>query len=131
MGTPLRMVAIVMAGALALAGPLAPLAAAQQPAQPGQPDLYKEAMKATTAQAAGPDERVYEVAATVTNVFLVPGRAITCMFGGAFGVLVLFATFGTGYKVAAAAAQEGCGGKWTITADDLRPADNWPVRETN
>jgi hypothetical protein len=34
---------------------------------------------------------------------------------------VLAATFGTAYRAASAAVHEGCGGRWTVTGDDLRP----------
>jgi len=57
----------------------------------------------------------------VTNIFLVPGRAITCGLGGIVGVAVLAVTLGTGYKAASAVWHEGCGGKWTVSADDIRP----------
>jgi hypothetical protein len=105
--------------ALLLAGPLVPSAGAQQPAQPPAPDLFQETLKAERD-----DERskgVYDAGAVAVNVFLVPGRAITCVLGGAVGVVVLGATLGTGYRAAAAAFHEGCGGKWVVTGDDLRP----------
>ena len=57
----------------------------------------------------------------MTNVFLIPGRAITCTLGAGLGVVVLALTFGTGYKTAAGAFDEGCGGKWIVTGDDLKP----------
>ena len=34
---------------------------------------------------------------------------------------MLAATFGTAYRAASAAFHEGCGGKWMVTGDDLRP----------
>jgi hypothetical protein len=37
------------------------------------------------------------------------------------GLVVLAATFGTAYRAASAAVHEGCGGKWMVTGDDLRP----------
>jgi hypothetical protein len=64
---------------------------------------------------------MYTAGAVVTNVFLVPGRAITCALGATLGVLVLAATFGTQYKTAAGAMDEGCGGKWIVNGDDLKP----------
>ena len=50
-----------------------------------------------------------------------PGRAITCVLGGAVGLAVLGGTLGTGYRPASAAVHEGCGGKWLVSGDDLRP----------
>ena len=37
------------------------------------------------------------------------------------GIALLAATFGTAYRAASGAVHEGCGGKWTVTGDDLRP----------
>jgi hypothetical protein len=99
------------------APPPMPPAAASQPAQP---DLFQETLKAEQRRA----ERkhgMYTAGAVVTNVFLVPGRAITCALGATLGVLVLAATFGTQYKTAAGAMDEGCGGKWIVNGDDLKP----------
>jgi hypothetical protein len=102
-----------------LAGPLAPMAGAQQPAPPAQPDLFQESLK---TQRTGTEHRgAYAAGAVVTNIFLVPGRAITCGLGGVVGVAVLAATLGTGYRAASAVWHEGCGGKWVVSGDDLRP----------
>jgi hypothetical protein len=105
-------------GALLLAGPLAPVAGAQQPTQPA-PDLFQESFKAQ--QEAERSRGAYNAGAVAVNVFLVPGRAITCVVGGAVGLAALLATFGTGYRFASEAVHEGCGGKWMVTGDDLRP----------
>lgn len=91
------------------------------PAAPlAQPDLFQEALK-SEARASGAKQVLYEAGAVVTNVFLIPGRAITCTLGAGLGVVVLALTFGTGYKTAAGAFDEGCGGKWIVTGDDLKP----------
>jgi hypothetical protein len=106
--------------ALLLAGPLAPLAGAQQPTTPpATPDLFQETLKAE--QDSERSRGTYDAGAVAVNVFLVPGRAITCLLGGVVGVVALAATFGTGYRAASAAVHEGCGGKWVVTGDDLRP----------
>ena len=105
-------------GALLLAGPLAPVAGAQQPTQPA-PDLFQESFKAQ--QEAERSRGAYNAGAVAVNVFLVPGRAITCVLGGTVAVVGLLATLGTGYRFASAAVHEGCGGKWIVTGDDLRP----------
>jgi hypothetical protein len=105
-----------------LAGPLAPIAGAQQPTQPAQPpapDLFQETLKAE--QEAERSRGLYDAGAVAVNVFLVPGRAITCFLGGVVGVALLAATFGTGYRATSAVVHEGCGGKWMVTGDDLRP----------
>ena len=121
MTTRTRVVSALL-GALLLAGPLAPIAGAQQPAAPPPqpaPDLFQEQLKAQ--QEAERSRGAYDAGAVAVNGFLVPGRAITCVLGGAVGVVALAATFGTGYRFASAAVHEGCGGKWLVTGDDLRP----------
>ncbi len=112
-----RVVAGLLAAVL-LVGPLASIAGAQQPTQPA-PDLFQEQLKAQ--QDADRNRGSYDAGAVAVNVFLVPGRAITCMLGGVAGIVALAATFGTAYRAASAAVHEGCGGKWIVTGDDLRP----------
>ena len=102
-------------------GAPAPAPVAPPPtAQPAQPDLFQEALKAQT-RGEGAKAGLYAAGAVVTNIFLVPGRVITCTLGAGLGVAVLAVTFGTGYKAAAGAFDEGCGGKWIVSGDDLRP----------
>jgi hypothetical protein len=115
--TRTRVVSALLA-TLLLAGPLAPLAGAQQPTQP-PPDLFQETLKAQRDEERS--RGTYNAAAGVVNVFLVPGRAITCAVGGVVGVAVLALTFGTAYRAASDAWHEGCGGRWTVTGEDLRP----------
>lgn len=116
--TRTRMVSALLA-ALLLAGPLTPLAGAQQPTQPPAPDLFQETLKAERESERSRGS--YDAGAVAVNVFLVPGRAITCLLGSVVGIVALAATLGTGYRAASAAVHEGCGGKWMVTGDDLRP----------
>ncbi len=118
MKTGARVVSALLVMAL-LGGPLASLAGAQQPAQPPAPDLFQESLKAERATAQ--QSSAYDAGAIVTNVFLVPGRAITCGLGGIVGVGVLALTLGTAYKAASAVWHEGCGGRCTVTGEDIRP----------
>ena len=111
MKTGVRFVAAALV-AVILAGAVPPVARAQQPAQ--QPGMMQEQMKTS-------DDTVYEVGANVFNAFYVPGKAITCTAGGVVALAVLLITFGTGYKAAAGTINEGCGGRWALTADDLKP----------
>jgi len=113
-----RLISALLVTAL-LAGPLAPLTFAQQPAQPPAPDLFQETLKAD--RGVPEHSKAYETGAVITNIFLVPGKAITCGLGGVVGVALLAATLGTAYKAASSVWHEGCGGRWTVTADDLRP----------
>jgi hypothetical protein len=141
MKTHTRVVSALLVAVL-VGGPLSTLASAQQPAQPPAPavqqppaaqppaaqppavqppapDLFQESLKAerTTPR----QSRAYDAGAVVTNVFLVPGRAITCGIGALLGVGVLAVTLGTAYRASSAVWNEGCGGKWVVTGDDLRP----------
>jgi len=113
-----RPIALAVVLSLALAGPLAPLASAQQPAEP-KPDVMQEAMKASART--DPDKGAYDVGAGVANVFYVPGKVALCGMSGVFSAVLLAVTFGNAYKEAAGVAREGCGGKWTLVGDDLRP----------
>jgi len=127
MKTHTRVVSVLLVAVL-LGGPLATLAGAQQPAQPPAPaaqppapDLFQETLKAE--RAATRQSGVYDAGAVVTNIFLVPGRAITCAAGAVLGVGLLAVTLGTAYRAASAVWHEGCGGKWAVTGEDLRPGN--------
>ena len=129
---------------LALSGPLAPFAGAQQPSappRPGQPDVFQEPLKTTAQVPPGSpsyqppptmepvstkpadttlDEKFYERFASVATGFLIPGRAFTCGLGGIVAGGLLLFTLGSAYRAATRVMEEGCGGKWKVTADDLR-----------
>jgi hypothetical protein len=121
-----RFLTSIVVAALVLTGPLAPMAHAQQPAQPAQqpgqpaqPDLFQETLKAQ--RASDRSQGYYDAGAVAVNAFLIPGRAITCVAGVALGGALLAVTFGSGYRAASYITQEGCGGKWVVKGDDLRP----------
>jgi hypothetical protein len=136
-----RIVAASMVASLLVAGPLAPMAVAQQPApaQPAQPDMFREVPKthsgyqptpaeqALEAERVPVNDRFYEVAAGVATSVLIPGKAITCVLGSGIGFAMLALTFGSGYRAATRIAEEGCAGKWIVGADDIRP-DTAPIR---
>jgi hypothetical protein len=126
MTTAFRLVAIVVALSMMLAGPLAPLAFAQQSAPPSSSDAYQERLQVSQEESAA-----YEAGAPIVNAFYIPGKAILCGLGGAVGLGVLLLTFGSGYKAAAAVAREGCGGKWAVTGDDLKPDRSWSSPQSN
>lgn len=108
-----RSTSLGLAVALILAGPLAPVAWAQQPM------LYEEAVKAKPPAEPGP---AHEMGAVVVNVVHVPGKAILCTLGGVVGFVTLIATAGSSYRTAARLMNEGCGGPWAITAKDFQAA---------
>lgn len=152
-----RLLTSIVIAAFALAGPLAPLAHAQQSdqpselaqatqpappvqaappaqpaplpaqpvpspapaAQPPQPDLFQETLKAQ--RTSDRSQGLYTAEAVVVSTFLVPGKAITCVAGGTVGIALLALSFGTGYRAASYMFHEGCGGKWIVKGDDLRP----------
>jgi hypothetical protein len=92
--------------------------------------VFQEALKTAPPverDGAPLSENSYNMVAGLANVFLFPGRIITCTLGTGVSVGVLALTFGTGYRAAAAAVEEGCGGKWAVTGADLMP-DGGPSR---
>lgn len=111
-----RSIALAVVLSLVVSGPLAPLAAAQQPAQP---DLMQEAVKTTQRTQDG--SGLYDVGAGLANVAYIPGKVFVCGLGVVAGTVLLLISLGSGYRAAAAAGEEGCGGKWVLTGDDLRP----------
>jgi hypothetical protein len=123
-----RILTVVMALAVLATGPLAPLAAAQQPTQTPPPP---EPMPQPMAPPPPPDvpeqeshlgeSAAYSVGAGIANVFYIPGKGLLCGVGGAVGIFILFISLGSAPRPAAYFAREGCGGKWILTGDDLRP----------
>jgi hypothetical protein len=112
-----RVVAVWLAGALLLAGPLAPVAAAQQ---------APAAVDPTVPQTMPRRPDAYDVGAGVATVLRAPFNVALCALGGALGLGLFALTLGSGYRPAARIAEEGCGGPWVIRGDDLRPHDDVP-----
>jgi hypothetical protein len=72
----------------------------------------------------GDHDGAYAAGAVAVNVFYVPGRAIMCGLGTAFGVVFLGLTFGSAYRQAKFFFEEGCvEGPWVLDGDDLRRAN--------
>ncbi|MBI3636338.1 MAG: hypothetical protein HY216_09005 [Candidatus Rokubacteria bacterium] len=100
------------------------------PAPQPAPDLFAESMK-TTAPVARFD--AYDVGSVAINMARAPLKIGLCVVGLAAGAAVLGVSLGTAHRAAAAAVNEGCGGKWFISGDDLRPDrvhDTWPDRQS-
>ena len=90
--------------------------AAQPPAQqamPQQPEPLRESRMAESA--------AYNVGAGIANIFYIPGKCILCAAGVTSGVLIMLFTIGSAPRPAAYFAREGCGGRWYLVGDDLRP----------
>ena len=131
MKTGIRILAVMVAFAVLTTGPLAPLAAAQQPA-PQSPPPATPMQQAPQPMAQPPQDipepeshlaesAAYNVGAGIANVFYIPGKGLLCGLGGAVGIFILVVTLGSAPRPAAYFAREGCGGKWILTGDDLRP----------
>jgi hypothetical protein len=139
--TASRILTVVVALSLLASGPLAPLAMAQQPAQPAQPPQQQPMPQPEPLPAAQPAQPVviqpdvpeqdsrtaetaaYNAGAIVADVFYIPGKALLCGLGGMVGIAILIISIGSAPRPAAYFAREGCGGKWVLTGDDLRPDD--------
>ena len=121
-----RILTVVVALAMLATGPLAPLAAAQQPAPSSPPPAPAQPVAQQPQDMPQEDPReaettAYNVGAGIANVFYIPGKVILCGLGGAVGISILIISIGSAPRPAAYFAREGCGGKWILTGDDLRP----------
>jgi hypothetical protein len=130
MKTGLRILAVMVSLVTLVTGPLAPLASAQQPTPmppptpgaqqppPPPPPVVQDIPRQDPRES---ESAAYDVGAGIANVFYVPGKGFLCALGGAVGILILIVSFGSQPKTAAFFAREGCGGKWLLTGDDIRP----------
>ena len=103
-----KVMSAVLMMLLVLSGPLGPLAWAQEKSE-GQMAPAKA------------DDGAWELAAGVTNVIAIPGHAFLCGFAALTGTAALLITFGTQHETAGRIWNEGCSGKWTVTAADVKP----------
>ena len=149
MKTGMRILAIAVSFLMLMTGPLAPIAFAQQPS-PVQPEPVAQQPPMTqpepvaqqppptqpepVAQQPAPqpmpeplresrmaESAAYNVGAGIANVFYIPGKCILCAAGVASGVFIMLVTIGSAPRPAAYFAREGCGGRWYLVGDDLRP----------
>ena len=128
----IRAVAVSVMLSLAGAGPLASLAAAQQPVAPpaqtappaqpaAPPQMFQEDVKPVAPPQRGID--IYDVGAVAATAFAFPFKAAICAIGIGFGTATFAGTFGTRPDATGAIINEGCGGKapWIVRGSDLRP----------
>jgi hypothetical protein len=138
MKTGMRTLAVAVSLLMLMTGPLAPAAFAQQPS-PVQPEPAAQQPTPQPEPAAQPpaqqtlpqpeplresregESAAYNVGAGIANVFYIPGKCILCAAGVTSGVLIMLFTFGSAPRPAAYFAREGCGGRWYLVGDDLRP----------
>src|SRR5206468_5805392 len=123
-----RILTVVVALAMLATGPLAPLAAAQQPApsspppaQPTPQPMAQQPQDLPEPESHLGESAAYNVGAGIANVFYIPGKGLLCGIGGAVGIFILIVRIGSAPKPAAYCAREGCGGRWILTSDDRRP----------
>jgi hypothetical protein len=71
-------------------------------------------------EAAPLPDGVYEVGAGIATAVNLPLRGALCVVGGVLGFAALLATFGSGYRFATGIVEEGCGGPWVLTPDQMK-----------
>jgi hypothetical protein len=113
MGNP-RWLCVVLIAVLGISGPLARLAAAQTSMQSMQPE---------SVERSGPSPGVgAKVGAGVLNVVYVPGKAIVCGAGTIVAGGLMLLTFGSAYREAVSFFNDGCGGSWVLTPEQVAAA---------
>jgi hypothetical protein len=111
--------------ALMASGPLVPLTVVAQtstsataPLAPLQ-SMQPETVDISYTVPAGPGARI---GAGVLNVVYVPGKALICGTGTVVAGAFMLATFGTAYREAVSLFNEGCGGAWLLTGEQVAAA---------
>jgi hypothetical protein len=80
---------------------------------------------ADTSPADEPPGAGANAAAAVSDVFYVPGKAIVCGVSGVLWVATMAVTLGALYDEAANFVKGGCGGRWVLTGEDIKPAKSY------
>jgi len=111
-----RLIAVWVVVALSLAGPLQPLALAQQvgSAETGQDPARSELPPARTTD-------LYDVGAVAITAIGIPLKGLICAVSGGLALALLLATLGSAHRATAGVIEEGCGQKWIVRGDDIRP----------
>jgi hypothetical protein len=73
------------------------------------------------AETSEPPTAGANAAAAIGDVFYVPGKAIVCGMSGVLYVTTMVLTFGALYQEATDFVRGGCGGKWVLTGEDIKP----------
>lgn len=118
--------------AIVVAGPFAPMVAmSQTPAPPpppapapasslAPPAPMQSMQPETVDESIGPRAGTgAKVGAGVLNVVYLPGKAIICTAGTLVAGAFMLATFGSAYREAASFFNEGCGGAWLLTPEQV------------
>jgi len=93
---------------MAMGGPLTPLAVMAQGMQP-----------ATTQAPATEPSQGAKTGAGFLDIVYVPGKAILCGTGIVASTALMLLTFGSAYHAAVSLYNEGCGGHWVLTPNDV------------
>jgi hypothetical protein len=126
-----RAVAVSVVLSLAWAGPLAPLATAQQPAAPpvivvtppppvAPPPVYQEQVMVSPPPRPGIDG--YDVGAVAMTAFGFPFKIAICGIGFAAHIIVFAGSFAARPDASMGILDEACGSKahWIIRGEDIR-----------
>ncbi len=108
--------------ALLAAGPLGPMAAVAQTSTSATaplPPLQSMQPETVDGSYTTPPGTGAKIGAGVLNVVYLPGKAIICSAGTLVAGVFMLATFGTAYREAASFFNEGCGGAWLLTAEQV------------
>ena len=105
-----RWLCAVLAVVLALTGTLAAFPAPAGAQMPTAPEAPPPNLEPTDGDRAG---------AVAMNFVYAPGKFITCTVGTLATTALLLLTFGTAYSAAKNVFNEGCGGPWLLTPEDL------------
>ena len=120
-----RAVAVTALLALAWAGPLAPLALAQQPAPPPaevqvvQPQMVQDQVREPHRR--GVD--AWDVGAVAATALGFPIKVGICGVAASVSLIVFFAAFAARPDASAGIIDEGCGSnaRWIVRGTDIRP----------
>lgn len=77
-----------------------------------------------TPHASPPGARA-TAAAVASDVFYMPGKAIVCGASSVLWVATMALTFGALYQEAADLVRGGCGGRWVLTGEDMKPPERY------
>jgi hypothetical protein len=108
--TSTKTIGAVVLAAFAVAGPLGPTAALAQVSM--QPETQAEVVAERPGRGA-------RIGAGVLNVVYVPGKAIVCGAGTVVAAGFMLLTFGSAYREAVSFFNEGCGGAWVLTPEQV------------
>ncbi|MGH7389432.1 MAG: hypothetical protein ACREM3_08210 [Candidatus Rokuibacteriota bacterium] len=106
---------------MALAGPFQALAQQPAPSQAPQPQPSQMQQPEQPQRAPSRGSDAYDFGAGAMTVVGMPLKAGVCVIGGVFATALFIATLGSADYATAAVVKEGCGQRWIVRGDDIRP----------